>query len=172
MREKWKELEEQPTYQISNYGRFRRFNHKTQQWYFPKVYHSTGPYGYIAIWKWVKGQKQQNTYLAIHKLVAKYWLPPAPGDNYRIIHLDGNYSNNHYSNLAWHQHITKNQDKEHQRTRIRWNPFKPKTVKILKQLKSKKYTYAQMRELIPCNLRQLHCLFNNKYLAADNTGYI
>jgi hypothetical protein len=44
---------------------------------------------------------KKTTLRKVHKLVAECWLPPKPGEEYQIDHIDRNKTNNYYKNLRW-----------------------------------------------------------------------
>lgn len=44
-------------------------------------------------------------YKYVHRLVAECWLPPKPGEDYEIDHIDRNRANNNYKNLRWVTHL-------------------------------------------------------------------
>lgn len=43
----------------------------------------------------------KRTRLAVHRLVAREYLPPRPTTSHEVRHLDGDKSNPHVENLAW-----------------------------------------------------------------------
>ena len=43
----------------------------------------------------------KRTRMAVHRLVAKYYLPERPSPDHEIRHLDGDKWNAHFTNLAW-----------------------------------------------------------------------
>ena len=83
----WKEIQENPNYSISNYGRVR--NDKTG---LILKFGKAGGYPIITM-----GHKK--TYL-VHRLVAKTFIPN-PENKRTVNHLDGCKINNHVSNLEW-----------------------------------------------------------------------
>lgn len=80
--------------------------------YSPKIRKDNSGYHYIV------NKKIGNVY--IHKMVMECFGPPMPidGQDYVIVHLDGNKTNNHYTNLAWklrkdaYPHIQAKTDKQ------------------------------------------------------------
>ena len=80
--------------------------------YSPQILKDNSGYHYIV------NKKIGNVY--IHKMVMECFGPPMPidGQDYVIVHLDGDKTNNHYTNLAWktrkdaYPHIPANTDKE------------------------------------------------------------
>lgn len=89
--EKWKVLEENNIYSISNLGRIK--NNNTNILLHPVIYNK----GYYRITIRIKGHK---TTLFIHRLVAKYFIENNNGYN-TVDHKDGNKLNNVYTNLRW-----------------------------------------------------------------------
>ena len=54
--------------------------------------------GYPSVRLTVDGKRKR---LAVHRLVAKEYLPPRPSLDHEVRHLDGDKTNNHAKNLAW-----------------------------------------------------------------------
>lgn len=92
MNEKWKPIKDyEEIYQISNYGRVK--NIKTNQLLKPIDSHG---YKYVHLCN--KNHIRQNK--AIHRLVALSFITN-PYKLPQVNHIDGNKSNNSYSNLEW-----------------------------------------------------------------------
>ena len=53
----------------------------------------------------VVGEKRQKTYY-IHRLVAQHFLPQPLPQQTQVNHIDGDKSNNHYTNLEWTSKIS------------------------------------------------------------------
>lgn len=96
---KWARLDEFPDYEISEYGHVRRI-----------VKDESRRYGYV-----LKGRAEPNGNVrytlknvdgkfvsrSISYLVANGFLEKPTDNNVEIVHIDGDKSNNHYSNLRW-----------------------------------------------------------------------
>lgn len=98
--EEWKEIQIEPgalkkRYAVSNFGRVVSFTNCIENGYVLKNrWHG----GYLSIAVRPFGKNQ--TWL-IHRLVAKYFLPPPATDQHFVIHLDHDKRNNKANNLKW-----------------------------------------------------------------------
>jgi hypothetical protein len=92
-------LDSSERYEISNYGRIRRFNSEKNQW---KVLKSSYIKGYkVFAFKTSASNEKKTITKTIHKLVAEYFNF-RPSDEYKyVIHLDFVKDNNYYKNLKW-----------------------------------------------------------------------
>ena len=97
--EKWKHIEENNNYEISNYGNFR--NNKNR---ILKTNINARGYTYCNI-----STKNVITKIKIHRLVAKNFVDN-PLNKDTVNHIDGNKLNNHYSNLEW---LTRKENIQH-----------------------------------------------------------
>lgn len=88
--EKWKKLEENKNYEISNFGNFKNKNGKLL-----KCNKNSRGYLYCNI-----STNGRVTKIKIHKLVAKYFVEN-PLKKETVNHIDGNKLNNNYLNLEW-----------------------------------------------------------------------
>lgn len=82
------------TYQISNYGNFRRKLKSGTYKYIDGSLHN----GYRRYCLMIEGKSKQ---VFCHHLVAKAFLGERPPDHTHIDHIDRNRGNNHISNLRW-----------------------------------------------------------------------
>lgn len=103
--EEWKTIQElNNRYEISNLGRVRKITEviiKSNNIKYTSKPKPLKPvinnFGYYKVRCRISVGNVKNVY--IHKLVAKYFVK---GNNYLTVnHIDGNKSNNHYSNLEW-----------------------------------------------------------------------
>jgi hypothetical protein len=86
----------QKKYAITRYGRLISFINDIKQGVFLQL--SVHKQGY-KIWRFKQGNKHRH-YL-LHRLVAEYFLPEPAGENYNVVHLNHNLSDNRAENLAW-----------------------------------------------------------------------
>ncbi|MFW6218539.1 MAG: NUMOD4 domain-containing protein [Bacteroidota bacterium] len=97
-------------YEISSFGRLRRWDKKREEWKLVKLSNSKGYLVYS--FKSADSDKYSIT-KTIHKLVAEVFVEkPAPGHDY-VIHVDYRKDNNHIKNLKW---VTKKDMYVHHRT--------------------------------------------------------
>ena len=87
--EEWKTINESPSYEISNYGRFRRNNNVL------KLNLNKRGYLYCNI-----SINNRVSKVKIHRLVAIAFVPN-PKNKKTVNHIDGNKLNNHFTNLEW-----------------------------------------------------------------------
>ncbi len=90
----FKEVDDAPVYQVSNYGRLRSFQSGAEG----KIIQGSVIQGYRSLNIRKKG-KTLNRY--IHKLVAEYFLAPGSPKQTYVLHLDHEKLNNHAQNLRW-----------------------------------------------------------------------
>lgn len=89
-----------PLYYISNFGSVIRI--KTNRTI--KIQTDKAGYKYVQLYK---NKKRYNYF--VHRLVAECYLLPSE-KHMEVNHIDGNKSNNHYSNLEW---VTPSQNVKH-----------------------------------------------------------
>lgn len=90
----FKEVDDAPVYQVSNYGRLRSFQSGSEG----KIIQGSVIQGYRSLNIRKKG-KTLNRY--IHKLVAEYFLAPGSLKQTYVLHIDHDKLNNHAQNLRW-----------------------------------------------------------------------
>jgi len=91
MQKEWKNIEDFPNYEISNYGEIR--NKKTDK--ILKAWSTERGYPRVDLCK--DGNKKPYR---IHRLVTKYFVPNPQNKTY-VNHKDGNKKNNRADNLEW-----------------------------------------------------------------------
>ncbi len=87
-------------YEVSNYGRIRRFDHKSMEWKLNKPANVNGYAYYSFRIEPGNGNKNRIT-KSIHRLVAELFIGPSKEDCNNVIHLDFDKWNNEVSNLRW-----------------------------------------------------------------------
>ncbi|MBO0949107.1 HNH endonuclease [Fibrella forsythiae] len=90
----FKDIEDAPVYQISNYGRLRSFQASAGG----AIIKGSVIQGYRSLNIRKKG-KTINRY--VHKLVAEYFLEAGRPDQTYVVHLDHDKLNNRVQNLRW-----------------------------------------------------------------------
>ncbi|QIP12498.1 hypothetical protein G8759_07605 [Spirosoma aureum] len=107
-------IENQPRYDVSNYGRLRSFQTTTRP-----ANPTTTTTGTIIKGSVIQGYRSLNIRSAgktlnryVHKLVAEQFITREHPDQTFVIHLDHDKQNNYYQNLKW---VTKNEMIEHNR---------------------------------------------------------
>lgn len=89
--EEWKQIPKYPEYSVSTYGRVMR----TKTGYEPMPYRMASGYERVKLWEY-----DRYNYLYIRDLVTEAFLPK-PGDEYRLLHKNGNLTDNRVVNLEW-----------------------------------------------------------------------
>jgi hypothetical protein len=92
----WVECEDYPAYEISTFGNSR--NKKTKRLMNPK-YNNSGGYAQLHFRIGVDGPN--GKYVAVHRLVAKAFIPNDSPQRQLVDHKDRNRRNNYYKNLRW-----------------------------------------------------------------------
>jgi hypothetical protein len=87
-------------YEISNYGRVRKFDRKTNAWKFCKPANVNG-YAYFSFRTKDDKSSRNRITKSLHRLVGEFYLERPAKDSDNVIHLDFNKWNNHVSNLMW-----------------------------------------------------------------------
>jgi hypothetical protein len=124
----FKDLDNPPLYQVSNYGRLRSFQSGTEG----TVIKGSVIQGYRSLNIRTKG-KTINRY--VHKLVAEYFLSAGQPNQTYVLHLDHDKLNNRVQNLRW---ATQQEMIEHNRTNPNvLNRVQPKRTSNYKLTESK-----------------------------------
>lgn len=87
----WKDIEENPNYQVSNHGRVK--NKHTDRILKPRG--AVNDYKQVCLYKDGIGVNRR-----VHRLVAKAFIPNY-AEELQVNHIDGNKSNNYLDNLEW-----------------------------------------------------------------------
>lgn len=85
-------------YEISNYGKIRRFIATKNEWKYLK---SSYIKGYKVFAFKAQAEDKKTVTKTIHKLVAEAFIKCPSEDHQFVIHLDFVKDNNHYKNLQW-----------------------------------------------------------------------
>ncbi len=114
--EKWKPvsfkgIDPDERYEISNYGRIRRFEPKVKDWKIHNPSNVNG-YAYFSFRTDQKDGSRNRITKSLHRLVAENFLGLPKGDCNNVIHKDFDKWNNNISNLIW---VTKNDMFAHSR---------------------------------------------------------
>ena len=87
-------------YEVSNMGRVR--NIKTSRILSPHKHHSDSKRKHIYYWVFeyypIPSHRKRKK---VHQMVGEVFLPPCPGQEYCIDHINGNRDDNRVSNLQW-----------------------------------------------------------------------
>lgn len=87
-------------YEISNYGRVRKFNTKINDWKVHKPANVNG-YAYFSFRTVLREGNRNRITKSLHRLVAENFLGLPEGDKNNVIHKDFDKWNNHEKNLEW-----------------------------------------------------------------------
>jgi hypothetical protein len=87
-------------YEISDYGRIRRFMAKTQSWKIHNPSNVNG-YAYFSFRTNETDKGRSRITKSLHRLVAENFIGTPKGDNNNVIHKDFDKWNNNVSNLMW-----------------------------------------------------------------------
>lgn len=103
--EVWKDIENHPNYQVSNFGNVKSLERKVKNNYGYRTVKETilkptkrkDGYHVVTLWK----ENIPTTFL-VHRLVAQAFIPNVNPDKFKCVnHIDENPSNNQKSNLEW-----------------------------------------------------------------------
>ena len=103
-----------PDYRVTREGRVFAVNTNWRGYGEREMAQQPNADGYPSVRLTVDGKRKR---LAVHRLVAAEFLPPRPSPAHEVRHLDGDKTNNHFSNLAWGTRKENAEDRErHGRT--------------------------------------------------------
>ena len=151
--EKWKVIEDFPSYEVSDQGRVR--NKKTKH-----VRAFSNNHGYLQV-DLYPGQKTKT----VHRLVADAFLGKHPG--MQVNHIDGNKSNNHVSNLEWCSSSENNQHAYNANLR---NPPKEKQVRIIETGETFR-SITKCAEAIGGNIQNVSACLNKKRASCNGLHF-
>jgi hypothetical protein len=103
--EKWKPvyfegIDPDEKYEVSNYGRIRRFIRKINDWKIQKPANVNG-YAYFSFRTTEDENGKNRITKSIHRIAAELFIGPPKGECNNVIHLDFDKWNNHVDNLKW-----------------------------------------------------------------------
>lgn len=158
----WKDVEESPIYEVSNFGRVKKKNNG-------RILKLQEHNGYKRVYLYVNGKQKKRR---VHRLVAIAFIGMPKDENKLFVnHIDGNKSNNHVSNLEW---VTHKENIYHaiknKRIDCQFDYKKSlkrdveKDVKVIRYLyETTEITHAELAELFYMNPSTIAAIVNNKY---------
>ncbi len=87
-------------YEISNYGRLRRWIEKKNDWVIQKPSNVNG-YAYFSFRTEESVLDRKRVTKSLHRLVAEEFLDKPSEEHDNVVHIDFNKWNNHIKNLVW-----------------------------------------------------------------------
>ncbi len=98
MEEEWKVISSHPEYQVSNYGKVKRFipDKFNRELKILKMSKDRSGYFYVNLYN-----KQGKKKYKIHRLLLLAFKPINNPELYQCNHIDGNKQNNNINNLEW-----------------------------------------------------------------------
>lgn len=87
-------------YEISNYGRVKKWVEKKNDWVIQKPSNVNG-YAYFSFKTEESILNRKRVTKSLHRLVAEEFVPKPSEEHDNVIHLDFNKWNNHINNLKW-----------------------------------------------------------------------
>ena len=176
--EKWvpivdQEINQQEKYEISNFGRIRRFKKEVDDWVILKSQNVNG-YKYFTF-KSNIDWKHKKTKI-VHKLVAEAFCEKPDEDHEFVIHLDFKKENNHADNLKW---VTRDMLSEHHKENPNYKNINRKgritnakltesdVIRLKKKLKRGKYKLYKLAKEFGITHTQL-----NRIRSGENWGHV
>ena len=170
--EVWKVIpDSNERYQVSNYGRIKSFAFNKKDGQILKCSLVNG-FKIVEL----KTNKGKNK-VYIHKLVAQIWIPRQSDNHIFVTHLDGNLTNNHYSNLEWHTRETltekhrefrNRKGKGHNRIKvIRYSKLKEPDVALLKSMLERGVVQSKIAKLFRISEMQV-----TRIKRGENWGHV
>jgi hypothetical protein len=93
-------IDQNEQYQISNYGRVRRFDRKIKGWKIHRPANVNG-YAYFSFRTVIQPNGRNRITKSLHRLVAEAYLGMPKDDCTNVIHKDFDKWNNYFQNLRW-----------------------------------------------------------------------
>lgn len=93
-------INKEDRYEISNYGRIRKWEKKVDDWGVQKPSNVNG-YAYFSFKTDEAITQRKRVTKSLHRLVAEEFIEQASKEHSNVIHLDFNKWNNHIQNLLW-----------------------------------------------------------------------
>ena len=93
-------IDKNEMYEISNYGRIKRWMPRKNEWITQKPSNVNG-YAYFSFRTDEEKVGKKRITKSLHRLVADEFLSKPSGDHDNVIHIDFNKWNNHVENLRW-----------------------------------------------------------------------
>ena len=87
-----------PGYRVTRDGRVFSTEHNWRGYGEREMQQTPNTDGYPSVRLTIDGKRK---HLAVHRLVARAYLPPRPSPEHEVRHLDGSKTNNCVENLAW-----------------------------------------------------------------------
>ena len=96
----FKGIDPDEKYEVSNYGRIRRFEPKINNWKIHRPANVNG-YAYFSFRTTLEANERGRITKSLHRLVAELFIGPTLNDANNVIHEDFNKWNNYFKNLRW-----------------------------------------------------------------------
>ena len=93
-------INKEDRYEISNYGRIRKWEKKVDDWGVQKPSNVNG-YAYFSFKTEEEITQRKRVTKSLHRLVAEEFVEQPSKEHNNVIHLDFNKWNNHIQNLSW-----------------------------------------------------------------------
>jgi hypothetical protein len=87
-----------PGYEVTADGRVFSVDHNWRGYGRRELQQTPNTDGYPSVRLTINGQRKR---LAVHRLVAQWFLPARPSPSYELRHLNGDKHDNRATNLAW-----------------------------------------------------------------------
>lgn len=180
--EKWADIDVEGVsktkqYQISTYGRLRKFHKKENTWIEHRMSlvggYPQAHFGTEKAYKLATNQKTKTLYL--HRLVAEFFCDKTSEDQVYVIHLDFKKDNNFHINLKWvtyrewWRHWGKSPAPKGRKTRItpRAKLTETDVIRLKKLLKRSKMPLYKIAKRFGISHTQL-----NRIRSGENWGHI